>query len=71
MGGVKMIRTRKEKGNFIGLYLERQQYDIVQSVAKSRNLTVSNLLRMSIARDIEPMYQAMLREGVNNAKQNS
>jgi hypothetical protein len=66
-----MIRTRKDKGNFIGLYLGKQQFDIVHSVAKSRGITVSNLIRMSIARDIEPMYQASLTtEGVNHAEQN-
>lgn len=64
-----MLRGRDERGYFIGLYLEKQQYEIVHSVAASLNVTVSNLLRMSIARDIEPIYQSIKAKEVETHEQ--
>jgi hypothetical protein len=64
MGVLKMIRTRKDKGYFIGLYLEKQQYDIVQAVSAQTHQTVSDLIRIAIATCIEPKYQANLADKV-------
>lgn len=67
-----MSYKRKNGEYFIGLYLDKQQYDIIHIVAKHKQMTISDLLRMSIVKDIEPEYQGMLASGsIVNVKDNS
>jgi hypothetical protein len=63
-----MIRTRKDKGYFVGLYLEKQQYDILHDVSSRTGISVSNLVRAAIAIHVEPMYQANLSQVNTNDK---
>jgi hypothetical protein len=59
-GGIKtLIRRRKDRGNYIGLYLDKNQYDIVQAVSKATGQSVSMLIRLAIAVNIEPKYQEL------------
>lgn len=63
-----MKQSRKNRGKFIGLYLDDSQYKIIETVAKETNHSLSDLLRISIAKSIEPIYQSIIATNKANEK---